>query len=138
MKKQKRITCPYCGATAVLRDGKYVYGERTKGELLYVCKNYPRCDSYVTVHRGTKHPMGTLANAELRNKRIHAHRVLSKLWENGLMTKKEAYRWIEYQFGIPHDEAHIGNFSDYRCELLMEKCRELLVNNHIILPAGAA
>ena len=32
MKKQKRITCPYCGAHAVLQKGSFVYGDRAKEE----------------------------------------------------------------------------------------------------------
>ena len=40
MKKQKRITCPYCGAPAILRKGSYVHGEHSKEEFLYVCSHY--------------------------------------------------------------------------------------------------
>lgn len=137
MKKRRKITCPYCGAAAVLREGAYVYGERSKGELLYVCANYPKCDAYVGVHRGTRRPLGTLADAELRNKRIRAHKLFDQIWQNGLMTRKEAYRWMEYFMGIPKDTGHIANFSGYRCEELMKKCRQILINNHIELPIGA-
>ena len=59
MKKQKKITCPYCGAHAALQKGSYVYGENSKEEYLYVCTNYPLCDSYVGVHVGTKKPKET-------------------------------------------------------------------------------
>ena len=38
--------------------------------------------------------------------------------------------------GLQRDEGHIGFFSDYRCDLLMEKAKELLVNNHIEIPAN--
>ena len=38
MKKSKRkITCPYCGSPAILREGNYVYGEDSIAEKLYVC-----------------------------------------------------------------------------------------------------
>ncbi len=137
MKKTKGIICPYCGGTAVLRDGKYVYGDRARGEKLYVCSNYPECDAYVGVHEGTNIPLGTLAKAELRNKRIRAHRLFDSIWKNNLMTKKEAYRWMEYFMGLGRDEGHIAYFSDYRCEELMKKSREFLKNNNIKIPAGA-
>ena len=136
MKKQKRITCPYCGATAVLQKGSFVYGDRSKEEYLYVCSNYPRCDSYVGVHTGTKIPKGILANPELRNKRIKTHKVFDLLWKRGLMTKKEAYRWMEYAMGLPKDSGHIANFSDYRCDELVQICTNVLKNNNIGLPAG--
>ncbi len=131
MKRIKKIVCPYCGSVAVLRDGKYVYGDRTKGERLYVCSNYPNCDSYVGVHKGTSIPLGMLANSELRNKRIRAHKLFDSIWKNKLMSKKEAYRWMEYFMGVSENDAHIGKFSDYRCEELMKKCKEILSNNHI-------
>ena len=131
MKKQKRITCPYCGAHAVLQKGSYVHGDGAKEEYLYVCSNYPRCDSYVGVHAGTKMPKGTLANGDLRNKRIKTHKVFDQVW------KKEAYRWMTYVMGIPSEMGHIGSFSDYRCDELTKVCKKLLENNKIQLPIGA-
>lgn len=137
MKKQKRITCPYCGAQAVLQEGSYVYGEKSKERYLYVCINYPKCDSYVGVHDGTKIPKGSLVDSELRNKRIKAHRVFDLLWKYKLMSKKEAYRWMEYVMGLPKNTGHIANFSYYRCDELIKVCKDFLRNNHIELPIGA-
>lgn len=137
MKKQKRITCPYCGAHAVLQKGSFVHGDKSKEEYLYVCSNYPRCDAYVGVHAGTKIPKGTLANGDLRNKRIKTHKMFDKVWKSKLMTKKEAYRWMTYVMGLPCEMAHIGSFSDYRCDELTKICKELLQNNKIGLPVSA-
>lgn len=62
----KEVICPYCRAKAELRDSEFVYGDRNYGKI-YVCSNYPICDAYVGVHKGTQDkPKGTLANAELR------------------------------------------------------------------------
>lgn len=137
MKKQKRITCPYCGAHAVLQKGSFVYGEKSKEEYLYVCSNYPGCDSYVGVHSGTKIPKGTLANAELRNKRIKTHKIFDQVWKSNLMTKKEAYRWMTYVLGLSFEMGHIGKFSEYRCDELINICKNVLKNNNIELPIGA-
>lgn len=137
MKKQSRITCPYCGRTAVLQKGSYVYGDKSKEEYLYVCANYPACNSYVGVHAGTKIPKGTLANPELRKKRIKTHKIFDLLWKKNLMSKKEAYRWMEYKMGLERNTGHIANFSDYRCEELMSICKGVLKNNHIEIPVGA-
>ena len=62
---------------------------------MYVCDRYPICNSYVAAHRSTLLPMGSLADAELRHKRIQAHRAFDRLWRSGLMSKKEAYQWIQ-------------------------------------------
>ena len=93
--KKKSIKCPYCGGTAVLRDASYVYGGESGRKHLYVCQHYPECNSYVGVHEGTLTPLGTLANSELRNKRILAHQTFDRIWKNGILTKKNAYRWMQ-------------------------------------------
>ena len=72
--KKNKVYCPYCGAEARVRPASAVYGENTKAEnadkYLYVCNRYPKCDSYVAAHKKTMLPMGSLANKELRQKRM--------------------------------------------------------------------
>lgn len=89
-KKQQneKLYCPYCGGLAVLRPAEYVYGERNLNpdNYLYVCSGYPSCDSYIGVHKKSMRPMGTLANGDLRHKRIEAHRALNKVVQAGIMT----------------------------------------------------
>ena len=63
--------CPYCGSHTILRSADGIYRENARNDMLYVCKNYPVCDSYVRVQRGTKIPLGTVANRELRELRAH-------------------------------------------------------------------
>lgn len=129
--KIKNPICPYCGKPAVLRKGSYVYGKHTPVQYLYVCSGYPSCDSYVGVHTGTRYPKGTLANSELRNKRICTHRLFDQIWKNGIMSKKDAYRWIQDIFCLTEKQAHIGFFSEYMCDLLSDRCRIVLANNNI-------
>ena len=50
---QSTVRCPYCGSPAVLRSADGIYRDNSKNTMLYVCKNYPACDSYVRVHTGT-------------------------------------------------------------------------------------
>lgn len=129
MKKSKRkITCPYCGSPAILREGNYVYGEDSIAEKLYVCQRYPDCDAYVGVFKDNRTPKGTLANSELRNKRIRAHRAFDEIWKSGIMSRGQAYQWMQHKFGLSKDQAHIGYFSDYLCLQLIEACNEVLEN----------
>ena len=95
--KRVNIKCPYCGSRALLRPASVVYGPRAADPAApyYVCARYPACDSYVAAHRDTRLPMGTLANGELRRKRIDAHRAFDRLWKSGLMTKKQAFLWLQ-------------------------------------------
>ena len=57
---QSSVRCPYCGSPAVLRSADGIYRDNSKNTMLYVCKNYPACDSYVRVHTGTNIPVGVL------------------------------------------------------------------------------
>ena len=101
MKKSKRkITCPYCGSPAILREGNYVYGEDSIAEKLYVCQRYPDCDAYVGVFKDNRTPKGTLANSERRNTRIRAHRALDEIWKSGIMSRGQAYQWMQHKFGL--------------------------------------
>jgi len=134
MKKTKQINvrCPYCGAAAVVRDGSYVYGHNSWTNKLYVCSRYPECDSYVGIHEDTGLPKGTLANSELRNKRIVAHRAFDAIWKNKIMNRNAAYHWMKDKFGLTVKQAHIGNFSDYMCSRLIEECNKVLCTNNKI------
>ena len=134
-KKVKRISvkCPYCGRNAVLRDARYVYKEAALDKHLYVCSGYPECDAYVSVHEGTQMPKGTLANGDLRHKRIETHRLFDALWKNGIFSRKDAYRWLQDIFCLSDAQAHIGEFSDYRCDRLITECQKVLRNNNITI-----
>lgn len=122
--KRVNIKCPYCGSRALLRPASVVYGEKAADPAApyYVCARFPACDAYVAAHKKNCLPMGTLANSELRRKRIQAHAALDRLWESGLMSKKQAYLWIQVELGLPEQEAHIGRFSTFRCEQVIQLC----------------
>lgn len=126
--KRVKIKCPYCGARATLRPaaalGKTAPGYA--GKRYYVCARYPFCDAYVEAHARSGKPMGSLANKQLRWKRRSAHDAMARLWERGLMSKAAAYRWLQLQFGIPVEEAHIGRFLEYRCDEVIRMCEELI------------
>ena len=120
--KQANIKCPYCGSKALLRPASVVYRCASPSEEVYVCARYPACNAYVSAHRYSHLPMGTLADKPLRRMRRQAHIALNQLWERGLMTRKEAYHWLQVQLGLPESEAHIGRFSEFRCEQVISLC----------------
>ena len=113
-KKQQneKLYCPYCGRLAVLRPAEYVYGKRNLNpdNYLYVCSGYPSCDSYIGVHKKSMRPMGTLANGDLRHKRIEAHRALNKVVQTGIMTKHGVYIWLQNRLCLREKDMHIGMF----------------------------
>lgn len=125
-KKKRAMRCPYCGAPVVYRSAEGIYQENKKGAMLYVCSRYPECDAYVRVQPGTKLPLGTLANGDLRALRRQTHGQFDRLYKEGLMTKDGAYRWLGELLGLPQSQAHIGCLGEYNCRLVLEKSRELL------------
>lgn len=122
---QDNMRCPYCGRAVQLHPASYIYGDDTikPDSYLYVCNGYPNhCDAYVGADQNRR-PKGTLANSELRHKRIEAHRALDQIWKNRYMTKHETYAWLQTRLGLSGKEMHIGNFSDYYCGKVIQECQ---------------
>lgn len=133
MKKRKAIYCPYCGAKATLHPSRYVYGDAAiKDGFLYVCDRYPKCDAYVGAHPRSHQPMGTLANGDLRNKRIQAHQAFDWLWKSGSMKKWQAYKWMQGALALNERQAHIAMFSEYMCDRLIAACNQAYRNMNML------
>ncbi len=72
--------------------------------------------------------MGTLANGDLRNKRIQAHKAFDWMWKSGLMTKWQAYKWMQGKLDLSNEQAHIAMFSEYMCDRLIAECNKAYEN----------
>lgn len=139
-KKQKAmgqhpIRCPYCGGSVELRSADGIYQDNRRGTWLYVCRNYPQCDSYVRVHSGTDIPVGTMADRKLRALRAEAHRYFDQLYKSGYMSKQEAYGWLAGIISAPLSQAHIGYLGEYYCQLVIDESKRLLDRKRIWYPA---
>lgn len=130
--KQRKLKCPYCGAYAVCRPAKIVYGSSNlkNDSYLYVCSRWPECNAYVGTHRKNRQPLGTLANGDLRHKRILAHQALSDLQKIRHMSKGDAYIWLQAKLGLTKEQTHIGMFSEYMCDQVIALCRQALDFQH--------
>lgn len=126
------MRCPYCGRSVQLKPASYVYGKDSLDpeSFLYVCSGYPDCDSYVGAHKGSLKPKGTVANGDLRHKRILAHRALDAIWKEGHMTRHGAYLWLQARLALRQKDMHIGMFSDYLCGETIRECEQLLEFYH--------
>lgn len=127
-KKRKGINeaptrCPYCGSTVVLKSADGIYRDNSKNAMLYVCSKYPKCDAYVRCHAGTKIPVGSMANHELRSLRKTAHDYFDQLHKSGFMTKEDAYYWLAATVDAPMKHAHIGHLSEYYCKKVIEQSK---------------
>ena len=131
MKKHKRAQnlaprCPYCGSHSILRSADGIYKCGDVQTMLYVCKNYPACDSYVRVHKGTKIPVGMMADGKLRSLRRETHHYFDQLHTKGLMSKQEAYLWLAAVLAVPLDQAHIGLLGEYYCRIVIDESKKVL------------
>lgn len=86
----------------------------------------PSCDSYIGAHKKSMRPMGTMADSNLRNKRIEAHRALDAIWKNGYMTKHSTYIWLQNRLNLREKDTHIGKFSYYLCEQTIRECTDYI------------
>jgi hypothetical protein len=110
------MICPYCGSQMLLKDSSVIYG-KSFGDV-FVCAKYPTCDTYVGTHkpwhlRGI--PLGTPANAELRNARKLLHEKFDPLWKHCYLTRGAAYQLLAKYMQIPEAECHIAMFDLARC-----------------------
>lgn len=113
-----KVICPYCGSCAELKDSIEIYGKSFG--LVYVCVNYPTCDSFVGVHKNTFKPKGSLANRELRLLRRRCHTLFDDIWKDGRVSRKETYRWLSDQLGIGIKECHFGMFREGLCRKALQ------------------
>ena len=111
------MMCPYCHQSAEFLTSLAFYG-KDYGTNLYICRP---CDARVGTHGNSDKPLGTLANAELREWRKVAHQYFDRLWKDKWMTRTKAYTWLQRQMEMTKDEAHIGSFSIEECQRVIER-----------------
>ena len=128
----QEVMCPYCGAKAQLKDSAIVYHVRSYG-MAYVCSNYPQCDAYVGVHKGSDVPLGRLADAELREWKMRAHQAFDPLWKSGKYSRRKAYFIASDIMGKPVEETHIGMFDVQECKNLIVGLRGMPKDTNALL-----
>lgn len=120
--------CPYCHVPTEYKNSIEVYG--VDYGMIYCC---PQCGAYVGVHKGTDRAKGRLANAELRRCKIEAHRYFDELYKRGLMTRREAYKWLSDQLGLPPEYTHIGMFNPETCAKVVDVSKKYLLTMRFAL-----
>jgi hypothetical protein len=123
------VICGYCGKEAkLLKSSESVYHGTNYGPV-WVCWD---CNAWVGA-LSEKHdfrPKGSLANKDLRMKRMRAHKFFDTLWKVKARRDKIptdvcrtlGYQWLAQQMGLTEEECHIGMFSEERCDRVVEIC----------------
>lgn len=122
------VKCPYCGSDAHLVGGKKIYPHRPDlyEKVFYECEP---CGAFVGCHFGTTNPLGRLANAELRKKKMAAHALFDPIWRTGQMSRSEAYKMLAEKLGIEQKDCHIGMFDVDMCNKVIQVCRERTIGH---------
>jgi ssDNA-binding Zn-finger/Zn-ribbon topoisomerase 1 len=106
------LRCPECGANMYLKEGRF-------GPFFSCCR-WPSCTGAHAAHaNGT--PMGIPADKETRRLRNLVHLHFDLLWQEGGMTRQEAYTWLQQIMNLTPEEAHIGRFTRDQCEQLIQR-----------------
>ena len=81
------------------------------------------CLSFALTTNLNKNPFKFVSRKtyELYKCRVKAHKAFDKLFvgDEAVMTKREAYEYLQYLMGLSEEQAHIGNFD-------IEQCKELI------------
>jgi ssDNA-binding Zn-finger/Zn-ribbon topoisomerase 1 len=111
--KMPSLPCPECDSQLVLRNSKY--------GLFYGCKRYPVCKAAHGAHPNGK-PLGKPADKETKQWRMKAHDKFNSLFEgeNPLMSRDEAYDYLQYLMNLTAKQAHISNFDIAQCKELID------------------
>jgi len=118
--------CPYCNKFSKKTTGKDIYSRRPDlyDLTFYQCKP---CDASVGIHKnGSEKPLGRLANSELRDEKKLTHKLFDKLWQQGFMKRKEAYKFLAESLNIDVNDCHIGMFDIKTCKLAQTNSTEYL------------
>ena len=129
------LSCPYCKGKAVLTmNSGVIYNGKDFGPV-YLCENYPTCDSYVGCHPGNTKPLGRLADSQLRYWKKEAHKYFDQIWKNkkinkiyniyisGTSNREKSYIWLSKELGLKKEDTHIGMFDVDTCKKVVEICK---------------
>ena len=109
------LTCDVCGAPAHFHEtNAVVYGRAYGDRGMWVCSDFPRCDSFVGSHPDGK-PFGRLKNKKSRELAKECHALFDHLWKNAPSKRKAraiAYCRLARALSISIDDAHFGMMDD--------------------------
>lgn len=101
------VICKHCKRRAELHLGSAVYPAREDlaEHKFWAC--WP-CNAWVGCHGDSHKPLGELADEPLRDARMAAHSAFDPVWQEGLLGREDAYKWLAQALAIPRHRCHIG------------------------------
>lgn len=108
------VACNLCSGPVEVITHIELYGQ-LYGEwpFAYRCQD---CGAYVGMHPFTNIPLGTLADAEIREARKKCKPAFDKLWKHRHdFDRLSAYEWLAHEMGMPTEQCHFGWFTAEQC-----------------------
>lgn len=123
----KPTRCNCCGGEVRLVENVEIYGKHY-GEWPYafLCQNQ-KCRAYVGLHPFTDIPLGTLADSPTREARASVKVRFNRIWQEGHMTREDAYIWLAGELKIRKPACHIGWFDKSMCLRAEQVCINYLL-----------
>lgn len=94
------------------------------------------CGNYVGCHHKTSNktkPLGVIPSAEVKNARMHIHKLIDPLWNNGLLNRKRLYKEISTRLGYEYHTAMIRSVDEARAvyKTILGIKKELFLKNSV-------
>lgn len=116
-------TCPDCGEPGEWVRHAEIYNGRIYNEnshMIYLCRAHR---AYVGCHGNTKRPLGTMANAAMREARMKAHKAVDPYWKKGSLKRYHVYGRLSRALGR---EVHMGESNPEQCEEIIKVAADIL------------
>lgn len=118
---EQPMPCPEPGCPGTLRR-KWSPANR---QWFYGCTRWADfgCHGAIGCHADGR-PLGKPADQATRKSRREAHEAFDELWQEGWMSRSDAYAWVSKAMGI--DEAHMAEMTKEQCARVVELCGDKL------------
>ncbi len=120
----------HCGSDAVYhKSDAVIYGRQYSSRGVYVCSQYPKCDSYVGCHPN-KSPLGVLKDKKGRELAKACHKIFDRYWnacleyKHRVVGRNDAYRYLASQLKMPVNECHFGMMNNQELEKALQFLRK--------------
>lgn len=100
--------CPYCKIPTEHVSDTEVYKNGGYGGMIYLCR---KCLAYCGCHKSRPtESLGRLANKELREAKIEAHKYFDMIWQEKHISRGELYGYLSEWLNLPPEYTHMGMF----------------------------
>lgn len=119
------ITCSYCKRPAERVTGKILYPHKKElyKKIFWRCSS---CDASIGCKKDSDIPLGTLANAELRQLRMQAHHALDRIWKESLASRSYLYKLMSKDLNNS-EPLHIGFSNNEKCVVIKQWAKDVYI-----------